>query len=144
MSRSAELYLDASLLVALLTNDPLTSRAVAFMRAEQPVLIVSDFAAAEFASAIARRVRMGEFTSEEGRMGFSTFDAWAARATTRVHTKAADVAAAEAFLRRLDLNLRTADAINIAIAQRFDAALVTFDERMAANARSLGTRTEAV
>jgi uncharacterized protein len=142
MNRNAELYLDASVLVALLTNDPLTPRAVSFMRAERRVAIVSDFAAAEFASAIARRVRMGEFTSEEGLMGFSIFDAWAARATRREHTKAADVAAAEAFLRRLDLNLRTADALNIAIAQRLGAALVTFDERMATSAHSLGTRVE--
>jgi predicted nucleic acid-binding protein len=87
---------------------------------------------------------MGEFTSEEGCMGFSIFDAWAARATRREHTKAADIAVADAFLRRLDLNLRTADPINIAIAQRLDAALVTFGERMAANARSLDTRMEAV
>ena len=54
MSRNAEVYLDASMLVALLTNDPLTHRADAFMRAKVPALIVSDFAAAEFASAIAK------------------------------------------------------------------------------------------
>ncbi len=59
MSRSAEVYFDASVLVALLTNDPLTRRADALMRTRTPVLVVSDFAAAEFASAIARRVRMG-------------------------------------------------------------------------------------
>lgn len=143
MSRSAEVYLDASVLVALLTNDPLTPRADAFMRSRTPVLIISDFAAAEFASAIARRVRTGEITADEARAGFSAFDAWAARATRREQTKAADVSAAEAFLRRLDLNLRTADAVNIAIAQRIAAALLTFDEKMAASARVLGTRTEA-
>jgi uncharacterized protein len=79
-------------------------------------LIVSDFAAAEFASAMARRVRTGGITPDEARLAFSTFDAWAARATRREQTKAADVSAAEAFLRRLDLNLRTPDALNIAIA----------------------------
>ncbi|HVH76374.1 MAG TPA: hypothetical protein VM755_15780 [Stellaceae bacterium] len=50
----------------------------------------------------------------------------------------ADIAAADAFLRRLDLNLRAPDAINIAIAQRLGADLMTFDERMTANARALG------
>jgi predicted nucleic acid-binding protein len=142
MSRNAEVYLDASVLVALLTDDPLTSRADAFMRTEKPVLVVSDFAAAEFASAIARRVRTGEITSDEARVGFSAFDAWTARATRREQTQAADVSAAEAFLRRLDLNLRTADALNIAIAQRVGAALLTFDEKMATSARLLGTPME--
>ena len=59
MSRSGEVYLDASVLVALLTDELLTGRADTFMRTKKPVLVVSDFAAAEFASAIARRVRTG-------------------------------------------------------------------------------------
>lgn len=77
MSRNAEVYVDASVLVALLANDPLTGCADAFLRTKTPVLVVSDFAAAEFASAIARRVRTGEITPDEGRGGFSAFDAWA-------------------------------------------------------------------
>jgi predicted nucleic acid-binding protein len=40
--------------------------------------------------------------------------------------------------RRLDLPLRTPDALNIAIAQRVGADLVTFDDRMVASARALG------
>ena len=142
MSKNAEVYLDATVLVALLTNDPLTPRADAFMRNKTPVPIVSDFAAAEFASAIARRVRTGEITADEGRVVFSSLDAWTARAAKRAETKAADVLAAAAFLRRLDLTLRTADALNIAIAQRLGAALVTFDQKMAASARLLGTLVE--
>jgi hypothetical protein len=45
------------------------------------VLIVSDFAAAEFASAVARRVRTGDITSDEACRDFSAFDMWTARAT---------------------------------------------------------------
>jgi predicted nucleic acid-binding protein len=142
MNKNGEVYLDASVLVALLTNDPFTARAEAFIRANTPVLIVSDFASAEFASAIARRVRTGEITLDDGRIVFSTFDAWTARAARREQTKAADVAATAAFLRRFDLNLRTADALNIAIAQRLGATLVTFDVKMAASARMLGMVTE--
>lgn len=47
--------------------------------------------------------------------------------------------AAEAFVRRLDLTLRAPDALHIAMAQRNGAALVTFDEKMAACAKALGT-----
>lgn len=136
-------YLDASVLVALFTNDQLTARADAFLRANAPVLVVSDFAAAEFASAIARRVRAREIAPDEARSGFADFDAWTARATQRETTGPADIAAAVAFLRRLDLNLRTPDALNIAIAQRVGASLVTFDGKMAVSARALGTPVAA-
>lgn len=63
---------------------------------------------------------------------------WAARAATRVETVAADIAAAAGFIRRLDLTLRTPDAVNIAIAQRAGAILATFDIRMAESAAALG------
>jgi len=42
------------------------------------------------------------------------------------------------MLRRLDLNLRAPDAIHIAITERANATLVTFDLKMADSARSLG------
>ena len=50
----------------------------------------------------------------------------------------ADVASATAFLRRLDLTLRTSDALHIAIAQRIGATLVTFDRQMADSTRTPG------
>jgi uncharacterized protein len=137
-------YLDASVLVALFTNDPLTTRADQFLRANVPVLLVSDFAAAEFASALARRVRTGELIADEARAAFSNFDAWISRATQRVEICPADVSTAQAFLRRLDLTLRTPDALNIAIAQRNAAILATFDEKMASSARTLGSPTAAI
>jgi predicted nucleic acid-binding protein len=132
-------YLDASVLVALFTDDALAVRADAFLRIHAPVLIVSDFAAAEFASAIARHVRMRGIKAQDARRAFATFDAWVARATGRALTTSADVASAAAFLRRLDLPLRTPDALNIAIAQRVGAEVLTFDDKMAASARALGT-----
>jgi predicted nucleic acid-binding protein len=61
-----------------------------------------------------------------------------ARTAASVEAGPADVAAGAAFLRRLEVNLRTPDAINIAIAQRVGATLVTFDTRMADSARALG------
>jgi hypothetical protein len=48
-----------------------------------------------------------------------------------------------AALRRLDLTLRTPDALNIAIAQRVGATLATFDAKMADAARALGTEVAA-
>ncbi len=68
---------------------------------------------------------------------------WSARATRRIETVAADIKAAEGYIRRLDLTLRAPDAINIAIAQRADAAIATFDAKLAAAARALGATVVA-
>lgn len=131
-------YLDASVLVALFTNDPLTARAETFLRANPLVLIVSDFAAAEFSSVIARHVRTKDIKKDEARIVFSNFDTWTAQTAQRAHISSADISVAEVLLRRVELALRTPDAINIAMAQRMQATLVTFDKKMAAAARSIG------
>jgi predicted nucleic acid-binding protein len=136
-------YLDASVLVALFANDSLTARADTYLRANPSELVVSDFAAAEFASAFARRVRERLVTADEARSAFSTFDVWTARETAREQITGADVASAAAFIRRLDVALRTPDAIHIAAAQRIDAELLTFDKQMAASARALGVTVAA-
>jgi predicted nucleic acid-binding protein len=131
-------YLDANILVALLTAEPLSERADDFVRNSAEVLIVSDFAAAEFSSAIARRVRARETTTEDARKDLADFDVWVARSTERTDLNTSDIAVAVAYLRRLDLALLTPDALHIAIARRVDAVLVTFDRAMAAAARTLG------
>ena len=132
-------YLDASFIVPLFINqEPLTARASDFLDANTPELVVSDFAGAEFGSAIARLTRMGAVTTEQAAAIFADFDAWMARVAMRAETTATDVAMAGSFIRGLALNIRTPDAINIAIAQRTGATLATFDSRMADNAAALG------
>ena len=118
--------------------DVFTVRAMAFVRGARPTVLLSDFAAAEFASAIARKVRTGALSAGEALSAFANFDAWAAAQAARVQVVPADVSSAEGFVRRLDLNLRAPDAINVAMALRLGADLATFDERMAEAARALG------
>jgi uncharacterized protein len=134
------LHLDASLLVAIFIEDALSANADALLASNTRALLVSDFAAAEFPSALAL-VRMGELSAEAAHAAFANFDAWTARLGPRLRTEASDVIDAEGFLRRLDLNLRTADALNIAIVRRHGLTLATFDHRMAAVATTLGLAT---
>jgi uncharacterized protein len=136
-------YLDASVLVALFSADQFTARAKTFLTTHSPILIVSDFAVAEFASAISRRVRTRDLTASEAHTAFTSFDSWLVRATQRVDATTPDIAAAASVLRRLDLNLRTPDAINIGIADRIGATLATFDVRKATAARALGVQVAA-
>ena len=125
------LYLDASVLVTLFVIDPSSARAEAFLSAHPEIVVVSDFGVAEFSSAVGRRVRTRDLTREDGQLAFSNLDTWEEITT-------ADIDAANRILRRLDINLRTPDAIHIAISRRLDATLVTFDRSMAAGARALG------
>ena len=82
----------------------------------------------KFASVVARRVPIEALTKDEARDTFAALDLWAPRASARIETIAADIAAAAALIRRLLLSC-TPDAVNIAIAQRTAATLVTFDTR---------------
>lgn len=108
------------------------------MTASQDVFAVSDFGAAEFSSAVARRVRMRHLTPNEGSLAFANFDTWITGTADWRETIPADIAAANRILRRLTVNLRTPDALHIAIARRLDATLVTFDRNMATAGRTLG------
>lgn len=135
-------YLDTSVIVPLFMDEAFSSRSHDFLRSRAPVCLVSDFAAAEFSSALARRVRMGELIVDRARIAFGLFDDWMPRAAQQVETAATDISAAAAFIRRLDLPLRTPDALHIAIARRMGASLVTFDDGMAAAARILGVAVD--
>jgi len=130
-------YLDASFLIALFANDAFTASARQFLRSEKPVLHVSDFASAEFVSAVAKRVRLGQFGMSDARLTLSNFDAWMPRGAQHVSMTSADIKVAEAYLRRLDLTLRTPDALHIAMVERIGATLLTFDKKMTACARAL-------
>ncbi len=136
---SRPLYLDPSVLVAFwVETDVLSVRAKELLQARRSVVLISDFASAEFASAIARLVRLGELPKPNAQGLFRHFDDWRSRATQPVEIAPSDVVAADKAIRRLDLTLRAPDAIHLAIAERLDAVLATFDTRMAACARGLG------
>ncbi len=133
-----KVYLDASVLVAMLTVDTMNARADVFMRTNEPLVVISDFAAAEDTSAVSRRVRTREMSGEDANAIFSSMDEWITRKGGRRRMTSADVTRADALMRRLDLPLRTPDALHIAIAERVGATLATFDVKMAAAARVIG------
>lgn len=131
-------YLDVNVIVPLFAVDTLTDRAKKALRSLHDDLIVSDFSIAEFSSVIARRVRTRDLRADEARTAFSNFDAWCARYITLVKLESIDVLGATALMRRLDLSVRTPDALHIAIVQRIGCSLLTFDRTMARVARALG------
>lgn len=132
------LYLDASVLVALLIPDVFSEAAEALVEQAAEPLIVSDFARAELASAVALKVRRGVLTQPQARAVFARFDAWTSEVADVEEVAPADVREGEALVRRLDLALRAPDAIHVAAARRLRARLATFDDRMTEGAAALG------
>jgi len=133
-------YLDTSVLVSLFVPDEFSIRARAYLQAAMPAFSVSDYACAEFSSVIARLVRVREVEAKAAPALFAGFDAWVAAVARKTMTTSADIEAANSYLRRLDTTLRAPDAIHLAMAQRLEAELATFDHGLAESARRVKVR----
>jgi predicted nucleic acid-binding protein len=131
-------YLDASVVLPVLVREASSAIVDAFMATVQRQLWVSDFGAAEVASALSRLVRTGRLQAADGAACLSDFDVWWGAMTLRAEIHAADVRLADAYVRRFDLGLRAPDALHLAITRRLDATLVTLDQRLVIAANQLG------
>ena len=136
------LYLDASAMLPILVKEPTSAAVDAFMSTIQQELWVSDFAAAEVASALSRLVRSGRLQASDGAVCLSDFDVWRAAMTKPAEMHAVDVRVAGSYVRQLDLALRVPDALHLAITRRLDLVLVTLDRRLVAAAKELGIAVE--
>ena len=134
------LYLDTSVIVPLFLADRFASRALVLIGSQPTEAFVSDFASAEFASTLGNRIRMKLLSVDQARVALANFDTWIAANVLRIEIMPSDIRLAETFLRRLDLRLRTPDALHIAVAQRLNSDLATFDTRMAESAAALGMK----
>lgn len=132
------LYLDASVLLPRLVEEPDSPLISAYLLENTEELLVSDFAAAEVASGLSRLVRMRVISRAGADACLSDFEIWRAATSAPVELHAADARLAYAYVRRFDLMLRTPDALHLAIARRLDATLVTLDRRLVRVAGELG------
>ncbi len=87
---------------------------------------------------------MGALSLAESQAALGLFDAWAATIAQPVETTPQDFAACTSYLRRLDLPLRTPDALHIAIASRLGASILSFDKQLTAGAKKLGVKVQRV
>jgi uncharacterized protein len=135
---SGAFLIDASALVSIFLNDENSARIEAFLRDAPRTILLSDWAAGEFAATISRYVGMEELDDAHGRLVLATFDAWRPANTVAVATEASDIRVADSFVRRFSLKLRMPDALYLAACQRLGVELVSFDDRQVSAARELG------
>jgi len=131
-------YLDASAILSTLIDEPRSVAVDGFIAAVSEPLVISEFAAAEVASALSRLVRTRIIDPEDAAARLSDFDAWRATAATELDFQASDMRLAQVYVRRFDLRLRAPDALHAAACRRAGHSLVTLDRRLAFAAEALG------
>jgi len=136
------LYIDPSALLPAFVEEARSDTVDRLLRTSNEALCVSEFAAAEFASALSRLVRTHVLDQDLALQRLADFDAWRAAEAVLIDVESADIRSASIIVRRFDLMLRTPDALHVAIARRLGAALVTFDHRLATAARAMGVAVQ--
>lgn len=131
-------YLDPSAILPTLIEEDASAAIDAFVLGSDGEVVVSDFAAAEVASALSRLIRIGELTAGGASARLADFDAWRAAATSDIDVQASDIRLANVFVRRFELMMRAPDALHAAICARGGDHLITLDRRLAQAARELG------
>lgn len=131
-------YLDASVLVALVCNETSSDAVAGTLRPHGADLCISDFAAVEVSAAVSRRVRMRLEDEASALARLEGFDEFKADLLKTVTLQNEDVRHADLLVRAFQLQLRAPDALHVAMCLRLDATLATLDKGLAEAANALG------
>lgn len=136
------IYVDTSVIVALLTLEPSTASVKAWFAGLQDMPVSSDWLMVEFSSAISIKVRTGQVSEVAAKAVHQEFQLLAssglrlAPASRTAFKAAADLARAHRY------GLRAGDALHLAVAQEVAASTIaTLDDTMAKNAKRLKMAT---
>lgn len=131
-------YLDASVIASLLFDEPASDRVTRAVGSFGSDVLVSDFTAAEIASAVSKRVRMRFDSEKTANTRLAAFDAFRSELRAQAVLNPEDIRAAERVVRAFELKLRAPDAIHAAVCLRHNYQLATLDTKLAFAARLLG------
>jgi len=124
------LYFDTSFLAPLILEETTSAKIEAFF-AKLPVgeLYVSHWTRVEFASLIAREVRMGGLAESDALLAIAQFDELVTDSFQVLAPGVADYELAKAYIQHFATKLRAGDAMHLAIASNNSAkTLYTLDE----------------
>lgn len=124
------LYFDTSFLAPLILEEAASAKIEDFF-ARLPVgeLYVSHWTRVEFASLIAREVRMGGFAESDALLAIAQFDQLVTESFQVVAPRVADYELAQKYIQHFAAKLRAGDALHLAIAHNNGAkTLYTLDE----------------
>lgn len=135
-------YLDTSLLVAALTNEPETKRMQKWL-AEQPTgdLAISEWVVTEFSAALSVKLRTGQINAQHRAGALALFARLQTDSLGMLPTSNATFRAAAHYADQYALGLRAGDALHLAICASQGATLCTLDRRLSEAGPALGIKT---
>ena len=139
------LYFATSFLAPLILPEATSEPIAGFFDALPPEdLAVSHWTRVEFASLLAREVRMGGLDPSAAHDADTRFEAMVRESFILLVPNPDDFDQARDWLNRYETSLRAADALHLAIAwNRGSEAIYSLDKRMVAAGRTLGLPTTA-
>ena len=132
------LYLDTSVLVPLHIEEDNSETTQVWFQTQVQSKVTSDFALAEFNSALSRLVRKRTMSDLDAAEIRSDFEAWFVRSMESVRVDSADVASAAKLVCTPLPKLLVPDAVHLALCKRMGYTLVTFDKDLFAIAKREG------
>jgi len=136
-------YLDASVLVSIVTLDANSERAGRWYEGLQASVIISDLANLEVCAVVSRELRTKRFSRTYADKALTDFDALRVTSERWSHS-AQDSAIADRLVRDYSTKLSAPDALHLASEKNAGAELATFDKRLAEVAKGQGVKVTAL
>jgi predicted nucleic acid-binding protein len=137
------IYFDTSFLVPVFVHEVTSREVVALMQGlDSAQFVVSQWVQVEFASMVARSVRMGKLEARVALRANSEFEAIVEKSFVVLLPTPDDYDLARHYLLRFETGLRAGDAFHLAIAKNHGAlAIYSLDSAMIKAGASLGLPT---
>jgi predicted nucleic acid-binding protein len=142
---ASDYYLDTNILLSACLAEPASPRVRAWLETADSNFTTSDWALAEFSSALGVKVRRSELTTRQADGVLHVLESDLLPALAVFETEGQLVVAAGMLLRSWPLGLRTGDAMHLAHCSRASGlALATADRVLERAAQAMGIAVERI